>query len=450
MRHLPTLLLCLGALLSTSAANAQGAPKTSDTKNKGLSFSSGDWGLKLYGFVEADSILDTTQSYNDLAGGARIARPGSYAAEHGRMTFGLRNSRIGFKIKAPSFGVFKPSAMFEMDFQGNQPSNVSQAGFFTGPGFRMRHAILKVEDPYVDVTIGQTWSLFGWQAYFHPGSVQIQGVSGQVFVRTPQIRFSHTFSTDPVNFEIAMAAQRPAERDSMVPDGVAGMRVLFNHVTALHTVGSAGTNADPAGLGISGLVRRFSVPEFSDTPQNAVNAMGWGVSLDALVPIIQRTKEDRANALTLTGSFVRGSGTADQYTGFNAGLGFPAIPVTPGNPSPAAYPADVDNGLVTFDANGQLQVINWQSFMVGVQYYLPPSGRVFITANYSQMSSDNAGRFGNPANVFNKSRWADVNLFWTPVDALRFGLEYAYSDQTYADGVKAHNHRGQFSGFFIF
>ena len=54
-----------------------------------------------YGFVEFDSIYDSTQSFNDLAGNGGIARSGSYAGDYGRMIFGARNSRLGFKLKGP-------------------------------------------------------------------------------------------------------------------------------------------------------------------------------------------------------------------------------------------------------------------------------------------------------------------------------------------------------------
>src|ERR1039458_8048295 len=75
----------------------------------------------LYGFVEFDSILDSTQSFNDLAGNGTIVHGDSYAAKHDRVTFGARNSRLGFKLKGPESETIKSSAIAEMDFLGNQP-----------------------------------------------------------------------------------------------------------------------------------------------------------------------------------------------------------------------------------------------------------------------------------------------------------------------------------------
>ena len=84
-------------------------------------------------------------------------------------------------------------------------------------------------------------------------------------------------------------------------------------------------------------------------------------------------------------------------------------------PAPT-YAADIDNGMVTIDANGKIHTIDWQSYIVGIQYYLPPSGRVFVSANYSGMKSDNAASYVNrcffgTAKIFDKSYWADANLF---------------------------------------
>src|SRR5439155_17242626 len=76
------------------------------------------WLPTFYGFVELDVIGDSTQSFNDLAGNAIIAHPGTYAADHGRLTFGARNSRLGFKLAAPDFGEIRVSAQIEMDFLG--------------------------------------------------------------------------------------------------------------------------------------------------------------------------------------------------------------------------------------------------------------------------------------------------------------------------------------------
>jgi hypothetical protein len=333
---------------------------------------------------------------------------------------------------------------------GNQPPNASEAAFFNNPTLRLRHAMAKLETPYVDVLVGQYWELFGWQSYFHPNTVEIQGVPGQVYSRTMQLRLSHVFKTAPLDVEVALAAARPLNRDGALPDAQGGLRFMLNGWKGLHTAGSTSTAIDSAAIGISGLVRRFRVAEFSATPDGERTKSGVALSLDALLPLLPATDTAKANALTLTASFVNGTGIADQYTALTGGIGFPALP-NPSEASPApTYSANIDGGLVSYGKDGRLHAINWRSYIVGLQYYLPPTGDVWVSANFSQMKSTNIDAWGDRGKVFTDSLWADANVFWDIDGALRVGAEYAYFHQKYADGQAAKNSRVQLSGFYIF
>ncbi len=411
---------------------------------------SSTFSAKLYGFVEADAISDSTRSFNDVAGNANIARSGTPAGDRGRFQTSIRNSRFGLKLSGPHSAEVKTSAMLEMDLMGNQPPNASEAAFFNNAGLRVRHAMIKLETPFVDVLAGQYWELFGWQSSFHPNTVEIQGVPGQVYSRTVQLRLSHVFKTAPVNVELALAGARPLNRDSALPDGQAGVRFMLNDWKGLHTAGSTGTGVDAAAIGVSGVWRQFKVLEFSAKPEAERTKTGAGLSIDALLPIIRATENGRANALTITASFVNGTGIADQYTGLSGGIGFPALPNPSGTMPAPTYTPNIDGGLVTYGADGRLHAINWQSYIAGIQYYLPPAGNVWVSANVSHMKSSNIDSWGDPSKVFTESLWADGNLFWDVDGALRVGAEYAYFRQKYADGQDAKNHRLQFSAFYIF
>ena len=57
---------------------------------------------------------------------------------------------------------------------------------------------------------------------------------------------------------------------------------------------------------------------------------------------------------------------------------------------PPLYRPNIDSGIVTFDADGNLKTIDWRALVVGFQYYLPVAdGRVWVSANYSQLKSNN-------------------------------------------------------------
>jgi hypothetical protein len=421
------------------------------------------FGATLYGFAEFDGIWDSTQSFNDAAGNAAVARVGTFAGSHSRMMFGMRNSRFGFKLKGPETadGRIKSSGQVEVDFLGNQPQGapspagappVSEAAFFTSPTMRVRHYYAKLETPVIDVMAGQFWALFGWQTMFHPAAVQIQGLPGQIFTRTPQLRLSKTVKTPAVTVDAALAAVRPPQRNSAYPDGQGGLKVALNGLKALHTMGSAGTAVDPAAIGFSGVVRDFRLPNLSGAPNTTIPIKGWGFSADALIPIVPVTNGVGQNALTFTGSFVYGQAIADLYTGLTGGVAFPAPPPNAMGMA-QTYPQDIDNGLAVYTADGVLHAIRWQSYILGLQYYLPTPNKTFVAVNYSHMSSSNIADLGTMATqtrIFNKSDFVDGNLFVDASAAIRFGLEYAYFRQTYLDGAKAHNNRVQFSMFYIF
>ena len=425
----------------------------------------GKWSTTLYGFVESDSIWDTTRSFNDSAGNGAVARSHTAAGDQSRFTEGVRNSRIGFKIRAPEVSGVRTSAMLEMDFLGTQlpvgslqPYQGSEAAFFTNPTFRIRHFNFKVETPVVDILAGQYWQLFGWQSAFQPNTVEIQGVPGEVYGRAPQVRISKTLKAHPLTVDLAVAAVRPVQRDSGTPDGEAGLKFAIDSWTGVQTVGATGTQISPFSIGVSGLFRRVEVNQFNGKPDSTTDRTLTALAVDGFLPIIPGTKDDKDNSFSFNGEFATGYGFADMYTGLTGGITFPTLPppamLAAGATAPS-YTPDIDNGIVTYDAKGGLHGIQWTTFLLGAQYYLPGvDGKVWISGNYSHMSSANTHYYvtaATPASAVRAGEdWFDVNLFFDPLAAVRVGLEYANFNDRYVDGQHAINHRFQLSGFFIF
>jgi len=419
--------------------------------------------VTIFGFVEADAIFDTTRSYNDAIGSALVARSDTYDGRTGRTQFSMRNTRLGFAFESPMVGAVKPSAVVEGDFFGHQdsPPATSESTFFDSPTFRIRHAYVKLQNPYVDVLMGQTYDVFGWQNYFFPCSVEFLGLPNQLFSRNAQLRLSRAFNVDgAVTVDVAASAVRPAQRDSEIPDANGGVRFSLNHWKGIATPGNVGTSALPLSIGVSGTVRQFKVNAFTPPPAQTSNSvLGWGLSVDALIPIIPaESADDRGNRLTLTGSFVIGTGIADLITS-GGGANFPTL-YNPGQSSPPPmYTADVDNGLVTFDQRtGLLHPINWLAFRVGLQYYLPPTGRLLFSANYTQSHSDNMAKLFPQegaeiellGSVADTTRYIDANLFWDATPAVRIGLSGQYTQVEYLDHNKPHNIRGMGQTVYVF
>lgn len=409
----------------------------------------GKWATTVYGFAEADSILDSTQSFADLAGNGQVARPGTYAGNHSRLQFGARNSRFGLRMKAPEVSGVRVSGVMETDFLGNQSlgygtGQVSENGFFTSPLLRVRHMYLKAETDVVDVLFGQTWEVFGWQSSYHPNTVEIQGVPGQIYSRTPQLRISKTIKTQPVTIEIAAAAMRPPQRDSAWPEGQGGVRVAFNGWTGVQTAGAVSTSIQPASIAFTGDLRHIDVPDMLAAPTGDVSKDAASGAIDVFLPVLPASKGKLGNALSLNGEFASGYGSADLYTGLTGGVGFPSVA--------AGWPQDIDNGIATYTPSGQLHFIQWTSYLLGAQYYLPGlEGRMWVSGNFSHMESSNSpALFAKSAKVRGAEDWWDANLFGDVTPALRVGLEYAQFIDHYVDGSSPLNQRVQLSGFFIY
>ncbi len=468
-----------------SALGEIGSSVGTERASESLSVVLSKWSATLYGFVEGDFIADSTQSFNDSAGNALVQRPpgspqpltgnvSQYAGGNARAQFSVRNTRLGVRFRAPEIAHVRASATLEMDFLGfDQPS--TEAALFNNPTLRIRHAYLKIETPIVDILLGQYWHLFGWQDAYIPNTVEIQGLPGELYERTAQIRLQRRIKMGPTSLEIAAAALRPPTRDGAIPDFTGGLRFAIDKWRGMQTAGATATRIMPASIAVTGDYRDFRVPEFAAFPKQSVELATGAVAVDAFLPLVPATQKHRGNALSVSGEFVYGGGISDMYTGLTGGIGFPSLVNTTGQNPPPAYPQNVDNGMVVLDncprdyAPGatschDLHAIVWQTFNVGLQYYFPGvNGAIWLSANYAHTESPNIDQFttggaANPtssnysqqATVRKAEDWADANLFVQPLPSVRIGLEYAYFRDKYVDGVVAENHRGQVSGFFIF
>jgi len=453
----------------------------------------GKFATTFYGFVEADFIHDSTRGFIDLAGNSGIASPANLDQyNNGQTLFGARNSRLGFRIKSPDFWGFRPSALVEADFLGNQPGNppltdtgttalvnngttttllggtssgsagsYKEASFWQNPTFRIRHMLLRLDNDIISMWFGQTWELVGFQSAYHPNTVEIQGVPGQIYSRTPQLRLLHDFKFgDVATLEIAVAALRPPQEDSSIPDLQGGIRLSIDGYKGLQTAGATGTAMQPASIAISGAYRWYSLATGSTKSDgNEQQIAGNVIAADIMIPIISPAF-DLPIALTFVGETSFGTGDADIFTSLSGGVGVGSPPGYPAPGSatytgayPQSYQAGIDPGLAGWNSKHVLETVDWRSVLVGAQLYLPPDDKIWLSANYSNIYSDNSADFGGTTEA--QEWWWDVNLFADITPAVRLGLEFARFHENFNSGVPlnargANDERVQFSGFFIF
>ena len=480
------------------------------------------WKGTFYGFIEADAIRDSTQSFSDSVGNTPLLRTDgsspanlplgtnpigeTYSSKNPRFMFTPRNTTFGFKVEPPEVGSAKFAGVIEFDFFGNQPGNplaqttstsTTESQYFSSATPRMRHAYVDMKSPIIDVMAGQGYNLFGWQPLFFPATDSFLGLPNMIFDRRPQLRLTKRIETKPVTIQIAGAALRPAQADSGFPDLVGGILFQINDWKGAHMLGPSQAKHDALSIGVSGVYRELKVSAFQDnmgapriSGQDAT-ANAYGISIDALLPVIPvKDINDRSNGLTLTGSFVTGTGIGDLYTGgLTGGATFPE------QNSPTAaflgtYAGNIDPGIVQYaikidpmtgmpvidtlgNWEGLIRTINWTTYMIGAQYYLPfLQGRVAVSGNYTHAVSNNmqqqsTGSFpaedlagGNPTRTFKYATYYDANVFVGITDFFKVGLSWQHVEQVFlATGVPGsevmqdspeHNDRFEISTFFFF
>lgn len=414
------------------------------------------WQFGFYGWLELDALWDSTQSYNETVLNQTVARPFTFAGDNPRFQGTVKDSRIGFKVAAPTYGSIKTSAQFEADFFGIVPTTATIDQSATYSAIRLRHYFATLETPVVDLLVGQTFDLYGWGGHgFFPSTPAFLGVMGEVFHRNVQLRFSKTIESHAASFKIAAAGVRPATRDSGVPDAQAGLRLAINGIQGASAQGPRPARPAPMAIGVSAVGRRLAVTDFQTISADAQTAWGWGAAADVFLPIIPVSGDDYANALSVTGEYSRGTGVADLYLTLNGGVLFPSLP-NPKNVLPApAYTPNIDAGIVTFDANGLLKTINWQGWMVNAHYNFPfNKGKTLsLSGTYSEVRSSNDLELTPPQGrpfVWNKGRYFDGTLWWSITPSFQMCASFQDQQQTFGDGVVAHNYRVQGGWWFFF
>ena len=419
---------------AAAAAEPQGTPTRARVYGK-----ESDWTVTPYGYARFDGIWDSTQSFEDGYNPYLIARAGTYKGDHHRATFTARDSRIGLFVGAPEFEGMRSYAQIELDFFGLVPTDAKKHDATVYGPVRLRHAYFKLETSVVDLLAGQYWDLFGWGSHYFPATVGYLGVPGQVYHRDPQLRLEKAIDVGQLEIKPAIAAVRPGQRDSGIPDAQAGVKFAFDGWTGAAMSGMGNSGISPLSLGVSGVYRRFEVPYFKQEPgSEALTKDGYGIHVGALLPVIPADDpKERANALTLTGEFSTGTGIADMYTNMDGGARLPVLPNPQAIIPALPYAANVDPGLVTFDSNFHVQTIDWQGFVVGLQYYLPiDSGRVWLAGIYSQVKSDNIKEltpYPNHGGIFTKMEYIDASVGVDITPSILLGFSFQTLKQTFGD-----------------
>jgi hypothetical protein len=185
------------------------------------------FGISFSGFVKTDINYDSRQTVN-IREGHFLLYPENLKPDlngkdiNAKDHFGILSiqTRLTGKITGPDVLKAKTSALIEADFFGNENLNFADVN-----GFRLRHAIIKLNWQTTELLVGQYWHpLFIPECF--PDVVSFNtGAPFQPFSRNPQIRFSQKAG----NFKLIMAAAEQRDFSSNGPDG-ANAKYLSNSV----------------------------------------------------------------------------------------------------------------------------------------------------------------------------------------------------------------------------
>lgn len=342
------------------------------------------------GFIKADAMIS---QYN----GKDVKSPSYYVpSATGMETAGSDISRFDTSVKASRFNFKtvttldngeKVTAFVEMDFLGGGGNQVTTNA--SNP--RIRHAYFN----YNNLTVGQTWSTF-MNVGALPESVDLIGPSdGAVFIRQAQVRY------DMGDFQIALenpettvgtSGSNAAQNSALLPDVIA----RYNLKTGDHS------------FSVAAMLRDLRTDKSSGTDENT---LGFGVNASGVIQL----GDDN---LKFSASY----GQIGRYVGVSA----------------AADAIMVNNDLEATDVLAAY--VSYQHFW---------SKQLRSTLTYSMLDASYDDDLV-AAGLNEKSQSARVNLLYSPVTSMTYGVELSNAKLEKVGGSDGSFNRVHFTAKYAF
>lgn len=349
------------------------------------------------GFIKFDAMYS---QYNDgaaaNAGALEVGRdfyvPAAIPTGNGEKTsatdFTARSSRFNFKTVTTLDNGEKVTGFVELDFLTTTEGDERASNSFAP---RLRHAYFS----YNNVLVGQTWTTF-MNVGALPEMVDFFGVSeGTVFGRQSQFRYTMgNLQLALENPESTIGGARGGDEvdQSKMPDLIA----RYNIAAGEHS------------FSVAGIVRQLSD---DDGAGNDDSAMGYGVNVAGVVKL---GADDLKFSVT--------HGQVARYVGLGATA---ADAVMVG--------ADIEPTDVT-------------AAFVAYRHFWNPKLR--STVAYSMLDADYEG--AGATTLIEKSQSARINLMYSPVKEVTYGVEYSNSKIEKDDNTDGTMDRLQFTAKYSF
>jgi len=379
-----------------------------------------DTSVKIGGYVKLDAIEDTGESYGQsYAHFFEIPLKNSIQSQQSsQTTFGAQQSRINLETSTPSrFGEIR--TFIEGDFFGSSAANSNTNAY----GFALRHAYGSVGSPVTgQVLAGQTWSNFMDVAAM-PETLDYIGPAGTLFVRQPQIRYTHALG--PVTLS-------------------GSVEVAGNSIQSTQNVVDAITNSATAPTAATA---RTQMPDMIVHAQYDYAKDGY-IGLRALANQINvdHTATDNNDTETKYGYGVAVSGKQGFWTKDNVNYD-----VVVGNGT-GRYAYDIGGaGAYTNTTTNVLKTTPYYGGTFGFQHYWSNEFRSNVFGGMVHLVDDRSimnSTISAAANKFVASGHA--NLIWQPVASYKVGIEYMHGYRKTESGIEGNLDRTEASFIYSF
>jgi hypothetical protein len=375
---------------------------------RGQAAQSSNPAVEVYGFAQADAIVDFNQvdpKWYDSVRPSKLPSFENQFGEDGHFYLSPRQSRFGVRGDLPtSSGNVK--AQFEFDMYGVG----ADAGQTT---IRLRHAW----GQWKQVGAGLTNSQFMDIDVF-PNVVDYWGPNGMLFFRNVQLFWRPL--DGPVRATIALENPGASGDGGLYSDRVE-LQNINPRFPAPDLTGQVRLARSWGHVQGAGIVRRINYDDtLNDQFELSGNVTGWGLSLSSNVKVTP------ADVLRL--QYVYGEGIQNYFNDAPVDVG---VKNNPGNAvTPIVGEALPVQGIVLFLDH------NWNS-------------KWSTAAGYSRVDVDNSD--GQKADAYKAGQYAIVNLLATPAPNVMMGGEFQWSHrENNSDGFKVSDVRLQFTFKYSF
>ena len=222
------------------------------------------FGIKWSGFVKNDFFYDSRQTVS-VREGHFLLYPQNESLDpnlvdinsNGSLNFLSIQSRLKGAISGPDAFGAKTSGVIEGAFFGHTNADVN--------GFRLRHAIVKLDWSTTQLIVGQYWHMMFVPECF-PGTISFNtGVPFQYFSRNPQIRI-----TQKLGSHIKLSFAAATQRDFSSPGG----RTSLSNTSMPDLQGQIQVNTGVLLVGVTGGYKQMLPRLQTDAGYKAENGLG--------------------------------------------------------------------------------------------------------------------------------------------------------------------------------